>query len=73
MQVIGNRIGANHVSHKFMIGVSVEFDREPRTVEIPQDLKSDLIEAAALQTFENSAVASVPIPVLLLLGTNLSL
>jgi len=37
------------------VDVAVELDLEPRTVEIPKDLKSALIEAGALEAFENSA------------------
>jgi hypothetical protein len=37
------------------IDVTIELDLEPRTVEIPKDLKSALIEASALEAFENSA------------------
>ena len=37
------------------VDVTVELDLEPRTVEIPKDLKSALIEAGALEAFENSA------------------
>ena len=35
--------------------VTLELDLEPRTVEIPQDLKDALMEAHALEAFENSA------------------
>jgi hypothetical protein len=35
--------------------VTLELDLEPRTVEIPKDLKDALIEASALAIFENSA------------------
>jgi Bacteriocin-protection, YdeI or OmpD-Associated/Domain of unknown function (DUF1905) len=35
--------------------VTIELDLEPRTVEIPKDLKSALIGAGALEAFENSA------------------
>jgi len=35
--------------------VTLELDLEPRTVEIPQDLKDALIEAHALEAFEKSA------------------
>jgi hypothetical protein len=35
--------------------VTLEVDLEPRTVEIPKDLKDALIQANALETFENSA------------------
>ena len=37
------------------VDVTLELDLEPRTVEIPKDLKSALIEAGALEAFENSA------------------
>ncbi len=37
------------------VDITVEIDLEPRTVEIPEDLKSALIEAGALEAFENSA------------------
>lgn len=37
------------------VDVTLEVDREPRTVEIPQDLKEALIRADALGNFENSA------------------
>ena len=37
------------------VDVTVELDLEPRTVEIPEDLKSALIEAGTLEAFENSA------------------
>ena len=37
------------------VDVTVELDLEPRTVEIPKDLKSALIEAGTLEAFENSA------------------
>ena len=33
----------------------MELDLEPRAVELPQDLKDALIEASALEGFENSA------------------
>lgn len=35
--------------------ITLELDREPRTVEIPSDLKNALVEAHALDAFENSA------------------
>ena len=35
--------------------VTLELDLEPRTVEIPEDLKDALIEANALDAFEKSA------------------
>jgi len=35
--------------------VTLELDLEPRTVEIPKDLKDALIEANALDAFEKSA------------------
>jgi hypothetical protein len=35
--------------------VTLELDLEPRTVEIPKDLKDALIKAKALAAFENSA------------------
>jgi hypothetical protein len=35
--------------------VILELDLEPRTVEIPKDLKDALIKASALDVFENSA------------------
>jgi hypothetical protein len=35
--------------------VTLELDLEPRTVEIPKDLKNALIKAKALNAFENSA------------------
>jgi hypothetical protein len=37
------------------VDVTLELDLEPRTVEIPKDLKSALREAGALEAFENSA------------------
>ena len=37
------------------VDVTIELDLEPRTVEIPKDLKSALLEAGALEAFENSA------------------
>ncbi|MBN1314704.1 MAG: DUF1905 domain-containing protein [Anaerolineales bacterium] len=37
------------------VNVTVELDLEPRTVEIPSDLKNALGEAGALEAFENSA------------------
>jgi len=37
------------------VDVTLELDREPRTVELPKDLKSALIGAGALKAFENSA------------------
>jgi uncharacterized protein YdeI (YjbR/CyaY-like superfamily) len=35
--------------------VTIELDLEPRTVEVPPDLKSALIDAGALEAFENAA------------------
>lgn len=35
--------------------VTLELDLEPRTVEIPKDLKNALIKASALEAFEKSA------------------
>ena len=35
--------------------VTVALDLEPRTVEIPDDLKNTLQQAGALEAFENSA------------------
>ena len=37
------------------VDVTVELDLEPRTVEIPKDLKSALLEAGTLEAFEHSA------------------
>jgi hypothetical protein len=37
------------------VEIAIELDLEPRTVEIPNDFKSALIEAGALDAFENSA------------------
>ena len=37
------------------IEVTIELDLEPRTVEIPKDLKAALIKASAIEAFENSA------------------
>jgi hypothetical protein len=37
------------------VDVTVELDLEPRTVKIPNDLKSALMETGALEAFENSA------------------
>jgi hypothetical protein len=37
------------------VDVTIELDLEPRTVEIPDDLKNALREAGALEAFENSA------------------
>lgn len=37
------------------VDVTVELDLEPRTVEIPKDLESALLEAGALEAFERSA------------------
>ena len=37
------------------VDVTIELDLEPRTVELPKDLKATLIEAGALEAFENSA------------------
>ena len=35
--------------------ITLELDLEPRTVEIPQDLKTALVNASALDAFEKSA------------------
>lgn len=35
--------------------ITLELDLDPRTVEIPKDLKEALIKASALDAFENSA------------------
>jgi len=37
------------------VDVTLELDLEPRTVEVPKDLKAALIDASALEAFENSA------------------
>lgn len=37
------------------VGVTLELDVEPRAVEIPEDLKTALVDAEALDAFENSA------------------
>ncbi len=37
------------------VDVTVELDLEPRTVEIPNDLESALIETGVLEAFKNSA------------------
>jgi hypothetical protein len=37
------------------VDVTIELDLEPRTVALPNDLKTALTEAGALQAFENSA------------------
>ena len=37
------------------VDVTIELDLEPRTVELPDDLKAALTEAGALKAFENSA------------------
>jgi hypothetical protein len=37
------------------VDVTIELDLEPRTVEIPDDLKTALTQAGALQAFENTA------------------
>ncbi len=37
------------------VDVTLELDVEPRTVEIPQDLKAALVKAGALAAFEKSA------------------
>jgi len=37
------------------VTVKLELDLEPRTVELPQDLKAALIKAGALVAFENAA------------------
>ena len=37
------------------VDVTVELDLAPRTVEIPKDLESALLEAGALEAFERSA------------------
>ncbi len=49
-----NRQAAN-VQGGEEVDISLELDLEPRTVEIPEDLKSVLIEAGALEAFEKSA------------------
>ena len=37
------------------VDVTIELDLEPRTVEVPKDLKAALTEAGAVKAFENSA------------------
>jgi hypothetical protein len=37
------------------LDVTVELDLEPRTVELPEDLKSALVDAGALDAFEKAA------------------
>jgi hypothetical protein len=37
------------------VDVTVELDLEPRTVEIPEDLKTALTEASALEAFDKAA------------------
>jgi hypothetical protein len=37
------------------VDVTLELDLEPRTVEVPEDLKAALLEAEALKAFENAA------------------
>ena len=37
------------------VDVTLELDLEPRTVEIPEDLKTALVDAGALEVFENAA------------------
>jgi hypothetical protein len=37
------------------VDVTLELDLEPRTVQIPEDLKAALINASAVEAFENSA------------------
>ena len=37
------------------VDVTIELDLEPRTVELPKDLKAALIDAGALEAFKNSA------------------
>ena len=37
------------------VNVTIELDLEPRTVEVPKDLKAALAEAGAVKAFENSA------------------
>jgi hypothetical protein len=37
------------------VDVTIELDLEPRTVELPDDLKAALTKAGALKAFENSA------------------
>ena len=37
------------------VDITIELDLEPRTVEIPTDLKNALKDAGALEAFENSA------------------
>jgi hypothetical protein len=37
------------------VDVTIELDLEPRTVDLPKDLQAALIDAGALEAFENSA------------------
>ncbi len=37
------------------VDVTLELDLEPRTVEVPEDLKTALLEAEAMKAFENAA------------------
>jgi hypothetical protein len=37
------------------VDVTIELDLEPRTVELPKDFEAALIDAGALEVFENSA------------------
>jgi hypothetical protein len=37
------------------VDVTIELDLEPRTVQLPDDLKAALAEASALKAFENAA------------------
>ena len=37
------------------LDVTIELDLEPRTVELPEDLKTALVTAGALEAFENAA------------------
>jgi len=37
------------------VDVTIELDLEPRTVELPKDLKAALIDTGTLEAFENSA------------------
>lgn len=37
------------------VNVTIELDLEPRTVEVPEDLKAALTKAGAMKAFENSA------------------
>jgi hypothetical protein len=39
------------------VDITLELDLEPRTVEIPEDLESALIEAGALAAFKKSALS----------------